>query len=75
MKINANLSLPTAINILERLCIEYALSQYGGVVSDAAKFLDVRRSTLHEKIRRLGISANDYRRKSYACPVDQAAIT
>ena len=23
----------------------------------------------------LGISANDYRRKGYACPIDQAAIT
>lgn len=75
MKINASLSLPIAISILERLCIEYALSQHGGVVSEAAKFLEVKRSTLHEKIRRLGISANDYRRKSYACPIDQAAIT
>jgi DNA-binding NtrC family response regulator len=51
------LSLPATIDTLERAMIGQALAICGGVKSRAAALLGLNRTTLVEKIKRLGLSA------------------
>ncbi|MBV8047413.1 MAG: sigma-54-dependent Fis family transcriptional regulator [Paludibacterium sp.] len=47
--------LAEAVDAFERMLIEQALRQHGGNLSRAAEALSVARTTLHDKIRKLGL--------------------
>jgi sigma-54 dependent transcriptional regulator, flagellar regulatory protein len=60
--VTAQLSLPAAgidlrehLNAIERTLIEQALARTNGTVAHAARLLNLRRTTLVEKLRKLGI--------------------
>ncbi|MGD9563853.1 MAG: helix-turn-helix domain-containing protein [Pyrinomonadaceae bacterium] len=55
------LSLDEQLRKLEIDLIRFALVQASGHQADAARLLSIKHSTLHEKIKRYGISVTKYR--------------
>ncbi|HUK02307.1 MAG TPA: sigma-54 dependent transcriptional regulator [Steroidobacteraceae bacterium] len=55
----AGLDLRNHLLEIERQLIEQAMARAGGIVAHAARFLNLRRTTLVEKLRKLGIAGGD----------------
>jgi sigma-54 dependent transcriptional regulator, flagellar regulatory protein len=53
------LDLRTHLLCIERRLVEQALARADGVVAHAARLLGLRRTTLVEKLRKLGILSSD----------------
>lgn len=60
--INSDRTLKEDLAELDKLKIEATLEKTGGNVSKAAALLAISRETLHNKIRKYGISAQSYRK-------------
>lgn len=59
--VGLTLSLDEQLRKLEIDLIRFALFQASGHQADAARLLSIKHSTLHEKIKRYGISVTKYR--------------
>jgi sigma-54 specific flagellar transcriptional regulator A len=55
----AGLDLRAHLQDIERKLVSQALSRSGGVVAHAARLLGLRRTTLVEKLRKLGMLNSD----------------
>jgi two-component system C4-dicarboxylate transport response regulator DctD len=53
--------LPEQVEEFERAVITQALRQHGGEVAAAARTLGVPKQTLHDKLRRLNVSAAEFK--------------
>jgi transcriptional regulator of acetoin/glycerol metabolism len=56
----------TVATVVEAGLVRRVLWEFGGHMSEAARFMGINRTTLYEKCRKLGINSRDFRRQRVA---------